>query len=538
MNKIIKKCCGLPMAIISIAGLLVSYRTSESKEMWERVRKSIGTHMESRPTLEGMKQIISLSYNHLHHYLKGCMMYLSFFPEDYVIVKNRLLKRWIAEGLVAEIQGLTLMEVADIYYNELVRRSMIDRADDIISWRDGKVETCRVHNMVYEVMVSKALDENFISLVGGPYEGMSYGRIRRLSIHGGEEVASIKTATSHGRKNAIKEMKMEHVRSLSVFDLNHIKVLDRLGEFSLLRVLDLEDCMGLEDKHLVHVCRMYMLRFLGLKGTYITNLPPEVGGLENLETLDVRDLRDLPKTVSKLEKLEHLQISNKEYTECWIARKGLGRMKALRMVNTIVFARSLSKMYSLRWLSIGSKVCRDNDTLDFLHDLDMPPALLQYLKIGAGINKLPNWISSLNNLVELVIAWTYFVGDQLFGPICKLPRLKYLRLGSDCYKDTELVAQTAHTFPALKYLFLNFNIESMEAVRFEENTMTELETLSVSFWKGELNRVQGMKNLASLQEVQLAGQKGNPALDCAMEQLKTLNEKRPGNQMKVAVQYQ
>ncbi|KAF7012349.1 hypothetical protein CFC21_026547 [Triticum aestivum] len=455
---------------------------------------------------------------------------------------------------------------------------MIDRADDIISWRDGKVETCRVHNMVYEVMVSKALDENFISLVGGPYEGMSYGRIRRLSIHGGEEVASIKTATSHGRKNAIKEMKMEHVRSLSVFDLNHIKVLDRLGEFSLLRVLDLEDCMGLEDKHLVHVCRMYMLRFLGLKGTYITNLPPEVGGLENLETLDVRetDLRDLPKTVSKLEKLEHLQISNKEYTECWIARKGLGRMKALRMVNTIVFgndydaakelgelqkmrelaldirdpdnpyhndvrgtlARSLSKMYSLRWLSIGSKVCRDNDTLDFLHDLDMPPALLQYLKIGAGINKLPNWISSLNNLVELVIAWTYFVGDQLFGPICKLPRLKYLRLGSNCYKDTELVAQTAHTFPALKYLFLNFNIESMEAVRFEENTMTELETLSVSFWKGELNRVQGMKNLASLQEVQLAGQKGNPALDCAMEQLKTLNEKRPGNQMKVAVQYQ
>lgn len=114
MNKIIKKCCGLPMAIISIAGLLVSYRTSESKEMWERVRKSIGTHMESRPTLEGMKQIISLSYNHLHHYLKGCMMYLSFFPEDYVIVKNRLLKRWIAEGLVAEIQGLTLMEVADV----------------------------------------------------------------------------------------------------------------------------------------------------------------------------------------------------------------------------------------------------------------------------------------------------------------------------------------------------------------------------------------------------------------------------------------
>uniref|UniRef100_A0A8R7PLF0 Disease resistance protein winged helix domain-containing protein n=1 Tax=Triticum urartu TaxID=4572 RepID=A0A8R7PLF0_TRIUA len=229
------------MAIISIANLLASYKSPESKDMWERICKSIGSQMENLPTLEGMRKIVTLSYNHLHYYLKGCIMYLSIFPEDYIITKKRLLKRWIAEGLVAEIRGLTLMEAAEAYYNELLSRNMIARADDP-KWT---VETCQVHDMVLEVMVSKSLEANFVSLVGGSYEGMSYGSIRRLSIHGGEVVSegsrSNKIATSHGRKNDIQVMNMEHVRSLSMFGPeDNMKMLDRLGELRLLRVLDLE----------------------------------------------------------------------------------------------------------------------------------------------------------------------------------------------------------------------------------------------------------------------------------------------------------
>ena len=111
MKKVLKKGGGLPLAIVCIASLLASYKSLESKHMWETVFKSIGSQMESHPTLEGMRQIVTLSYDHLPHHLKGCMMYLSIFPEDYVIVKERLLMRWIAEGLVAKKRGLTLMEV-------------------------------------------------------------------------------------------------------------------------------------------------------------------------------------------------------------------------------------------------------------------------------------------------------------------------------------------------------------------------------------------------------------------------------------------
>jgi disease resistance protein RPM1 len=147
MDKILKKCGGLPMAIISMAGLLACYKSSESKDMWERVRKSIGSYMDNHPTLEGMKQIVTISYNHLHYYLKRCIMYLSIFPEDCIIDKERLLRRWIAEGLVAETRGLTLMEVAEGYYNELVNRGMIDLVG-IHGFYNGRLEMCRVHDMV------------------------------------------------------------------------------------------------------------------------------------------------------------------------------------------------------------------------------------------------------------------------------------------------------------------------------------------------------------------------------------------------------
>ncbi|XP_037489891.1 disease resistance protein Pik-2-like [Triticum dicoccoides] len=550
MDKILKKCGGLPMAIISIAGLLASHKQSEGQDMWERIRKSIGSHMESHHTLEGMRDIVTLSYNHLHHYLKVCMMYLSIFPEDYAIAKDRLLKRWVAEGLVTEVRGLTLMEVAEAYYKELVSRSMIDRSGEVVTFYDGRVEMCRVHDMMLEVLVSKSLECNFVSLVGGPHEGMSYDRIRRLSIHGGEEAEDSPwntTAAWDSRMNSIEEMKMDHVRSLSMFrHEDHTKLLDRLGEFTLLRVLDLEDCTGIETKHLKQVCRMYLLRFLSLKGTSINRMPPEVGELANLESLDVRQtyLEDLPETVSMLQKLEHLLINNKVniFTKCWTARRGLRRMKALRTVNEIVFgAESLSKLYSLRWLNISDISNRGHQekSLNFLHDVKSPPRFLQYLRIGSHIDKLPDWVGSLNDLVELSIAWTYFGDDKLFNPICKLPKLKYLNLEAYVYTERALVVKASHSFPALKDMYLNFDLEGMGVLIFQRSSMTKLEKLHVRFLRRQTKRVKGMKHLASLKEVVIEGKKGNCALVRAAEQLKKVNRSRSEtDQIKIAVLYE
>ncbi|TVU03976.1 hypothetical protein EJB05_50472, partial [Eragrostis curvula] len=240
-NNILKKCGGLPLAIISMASLLANYKSPGSVDMWNRVWNSIGSQMEINPTLEGMRQIIILSYNHLPYHLKACFMYLSIFPEDYLIDKHRLLYRWIAEGLVSEKRGLTSLEVAEAYLDELLSRNVVKPG----SVDYNGVTECCVHDMMLEVILSNALEENFISLVGGPCRGLSYDNIRRLSIHG------------YGQRAGIEGMSMQHVRSLSTFcPEGQFKLLDRLKELTLLRVLDLEGCKDVKNHHMEQILEL------------------------------------------------------------------------------------------------------------------------------------------------------------------------------------------------------------------------------------------------------------------------------------------
>ncbi|KAJ1261721.1 hypothetical protein BS78_09G052700 [Paspalum vaginatum] len=489
IKSILRKCGGLPLTIVSTASSLASYKPPEGKNVWKSFQRSISSQMEINPTLEGMRQILTLSYNHLPHHLKACMMYLSIFPDDFVICKDRLLKRWIAEGLVAEKRGLTQMELAEEYLNELVSRSMID-------WADGKKETCKVHDMMLEILVSKSLETNFVSLVGGQYQGISYtNTIRRLSVHGGVEAHnkgswSSKKNKDVGGSSGIKGMVVQHVRSLSTFDPEVNKeLLGRLADFTLLRVLDLEDCKGLRGKHLECICRMYLLRFLSLNGTDVEVMPRRVGDLEHLQTLDVRrtNLKGLPGTIKRLEKLEHLLFSGKStssyHLSGWKLTQGIMQMKALRQVNRAAIydskaaeeigeleqleelaiyvdtreeilekekktredmvkvvenlSCSLRKMRSLRWLEVGNFGCGKwidgqgfDPIMDFLNGVESPPKLLRYLKIWGRMHRLPDWVGSLTDLVECEIMWTYLDGVQLLDVLCRLPNLKRLFLGA------------------------------------------------------------------------------------------------------------
>ncbi|TVU11795.1 hypothetical protein EJB05_45399, partial [Eragrostis curvula] len=584
-EKILKKCNGLPLAIVSIASLLASYKPPEGKRMWEIVERSIGSQMENNPTLEGMRKILSLSYNHLPHHLKACMMYLSIFPEDHMIFKDRLLKRWIAEGLVAEKRGLTQMEIAEDYFNELISRSMIDRVD-------GREEWCRVHDMMLEILVSKSLESNFVSIVGGQYEGMCYANtIRRLSIHGRVEAAAHRGSPSktisvrHGNGSGIiKGIMVHHVRSFSIFDPEAHMLLTRLDEFTLLRVLDLEGCNGLRRRHISCICRMYLLRFLSLRGTDIKVVPSRIGDLEHLQTFDVHQthLKRLPKTVKRLEKLEHLLFSNKGTStygmSAWKLQQGVNKMKALRQVNRAVIydpkvaeeiaeldqlqelaiyvdtrkhkrkandaakklASSLSKMYSLRWLEIGNFGCGKwpfDPIMRFLNDVESPPRLLRYLKICGHGYSLPNWVASLTDLAELELVWTYYNGAELFSVLCKLPNLKKLFLGAYfiCLNQN-MVATSSQSLSKLKELTLGYSPEVPEVYMFQENSMPKLEKLVVNFGD-QVKKIVGIEHLKNLKEVQYNGNRNK--MKDAVDQLEELiKEQRMSNKITVQVTYE
>jgi disease resistance protein RPM1 len=121
VTKVVKKCGYLPLAILTIGGVLATKKIAE----WENFYKKLPSELESNPNLEAVRRVVTLSYNHLPSYLKPCLLYLSIFPEDFEIKRSHLIDRWIAEGFVRAKIGTTIVGVGKEYFDELICRSMV-----------------------------------------------------------------------------------------------------------------------------------------------------------------------------------------------------------------------------------------------------------------------------------------------------------------------------------------------------------------------------------------------------------------------------
>jgi hypothetical protein len=91
-DEILRKCDGLPLAIIAISSMLAD---QHAKCEWDRVLNDIGSALAKKPGAEKMTTILSMSYFDIPHRQRTCLLYLSVFLEDYVIEKQCLITRWI-----------------------------------------------------------------------------------------------------------------------------------------------------------------------------------------------------------------------------------------------------------------------------------------------------------------------------------------------------------------------------------------------------------------------------------------------------------
>ncbi|XP_044961173.1 disease resistance protein RGA5-like isoform X1 [Hordeum vulgare subsp. vulgare] len=414
-NDILKKCRGLPLAINAISSLLAT--TRETKEEWDQVRHSIRSSKAKSDIIETMNYILSLSYFDLPHHLRSCLLYLALFPEDEMIERQRLVRRWISEGFIHGENGQDLMELGEEYFHQLVNRSLI-QPDDI--GYDGKAEYCRVHDTILDFLIDKSSQENMCTVL--KKQCKPNGIVRRLSLKGNED------------EEIVEQLDLSHARSISAF--GDIKLLPSLGRSKCLRVLDLQHCDQLKNHHIKDIeRRLYQLRYLDISFTEITELPRQIGELLYLETLVTSfRLSELPESTTRLLGLTRLfvhpccklpdglrNLINLQELDCvdalqWKLVEELGKLTNLRKLRIRLdtdgiegdkLEQSKEKLVSslckldkcgLRSLSIDYKVGKKDGEEPFLPALGCIQEVCVY---GKDISRISRWLASLPNLHTL-----------------------------------------------------------------------------------------------------------------------------------------
>ncbi|KAF7099380.1 hypothetical protein CFC21_101015 [Triticum aestivum] len=453
---ILKKCGGVPLAIITIASLLVSNQQVKPNHEWMDVYNSMGRGVTQSDIAKDMKRILSLSYYDLPSHLKPCLLYLSIFPEDFEIQRDLLIWRWLAEGFIqCDKEETRLFEIGESYFNELMNRSLIQPAK--IN-EEGTVVTCRIHDMVLDLICSLSSEENFISILDNDewYAPNLYRKFRRLSLH------NIKANVQNHQSDSTS---LSKVRTFAFFSRVTCDWLPSLSSFQFLRVLDLGNC-GRRERcsgiNLKYVGSLIHLRYLGLRNADVHELPIDIGKLKFLQTLDIHGsgIKELPASFVQLRNLICLYA----YMHSGLRLpKGMGNLTCLEVleeVNVISsphIVKELSHLTELRTLSVGfteqdedlfSILIKSLGNLQKLQNLSIwsncrlidhmregwvpPPHLRSFeppLSRYGFFLTLPKWVNStsLPHLSSLLILVEELQGDdiQIIG---MLPSLRFLQL--------------------------------------------------------------------------------------------------------------
>nr|ALO61079.1 RGA1-F [Secale cereale] len=507
---ILKKCGGVPLAIITIASALASGQQVKPKHEWDILLQSLGSGVTKDNSLAEMRRILSFSYYNLPSHLKTCLLYLCIYPEDSTIGRDRLIWKWVAEGFVHHgDQGTSLFLVGLNYFNQLINRSMIQPIYD----NAGQVYACRVHDMVLDFICNLSHEAKFVNLLDATGNSTSsQSNVRRLSLQNKNE--------DHQAKPLTNIMSMSRVRSITIFP-PAVSIMPSLSMFEVLSVLDLSNCdlgqsssLQLNLKGVVHLIH---LRYLGLAGTQISELPTEIGNLQFLEVLDLGDnyeLDELPSTLFKLRRLIYLNVylfkvvptpgvlQNLTCIEVLrgilvslnIIAQELGNLARLRELSIRFkdgsldlyegFVNSLCNLHHIECLSIGWNSEKTSfELMDLLGERWVPPVHLREFvsRMPSQLSALRGWTkrdpSHLSNLSKLILSSVKEVQQEDVEIIGGLLSLRRLWIKSTHQTQRLLVIPT-DGFRCMVEFYLNCGLAAQ--IMFEPGALPRAEEVTFS----------------------------------------------------------
>ncbi|KAK4720785.1 hypothetical protein R3W88_011018 [Solanum pinnatisectum] len=451
----VEKCRGLPLAIVVLSGLL-SHK--KGLNQWQKVKDHLWKNIKEDKSIE-ISNILSLSYNDLSSALKQCFLYFGIFPEDQVVEADDIIQLWMAEGFIP--RGEERMEdVAEGFLNELIRRSLVQVADTF--WE--RVTECRVHDLLHDLAIQKALEVNFFDI----YDPRSHS-ISSLCIRHGIHSEGERYLSSLDLSNL-------KLRSIMFFDpdFRKMSLINFRSVFQHLYVLYLE--ISAANKSIPDaIGSLYHLKLLRLRG--IRDLPSSIGNLKNLQTLhvikgyssycqlpretvDLINLRHLVASYSeplvRISKLTSLQVLDGVACDQWkdVDPVDLVNLRELRM-EFIDKSYSLNNISSLKNLSTLKLDCGGRQSFPSLEFVNCCEKL-QKLWLDGRIEELPHLFS--NSITMMVLSFSRLTEDPM--PILgMLPNLRDLYLFK-AYEGKEIMCSD-NNFSQLEFLHL-YDLENLE----------------------------------------------------------------------------
>ncbi|KAL6658719.1 hypothetical protein ACP70R_002759 [Stipagrostis hirtigluma subsp. patula] len=554
-SDILKKCYGLPLAIITVASILACQPTM-LKEQWQSIQNSLATQSPTNSILDDMKYILDLSFRSLPSQLKTCFLYLGTYPEDHEIERNDLVRRWVAEGFICHPVGQDAWDVAESYFNELVNRSMIEP-----KYRYYYNKTYyKVHDMMLDLIICKCRDNNFVSVVHDPQATAELqDKVRRLTMHSGAEDDTM---------DVIISRKLAQVRSLAIFEANSmpifsnlkcLRVIFLLGFAQHVRMIDLKWIIELPQlRYLKVVCTAWMEDEL----SHCEVLPSEIRSTQTLETLEIAGfpVLSIPSDIVDLPRLSHLIISG-----CPDLPDGIGKVKSLRTLSCFTlptgspgiikdlgeltnleeldltcteegilgcipmtttwmaaWSSSLQKLGNLRKLCVYSypSTC----CAAALSSWISPPfPMLEVLDVrGWTFSRIPRWMGDLFKLhtLRFGVKEVRNVSWDDIGIIGKLPCLIRLQLRIEGNVPAGGIVIGGTTgFVALQHFDLQ--IKSISYLKFEAGAMPQLQEMELKVDPNLCDKATtsiGLEHLSSLKEIKVLCQKpdGMPSVPKAV----------------------
>ncbi|KAJ9551661.1 hypothetical protein OSB04_015706 [Centaurea solstitialis] len=450
---IARKCHGLPLSVVVMAGVLAQEPTNQ--DLWEEVACCVSSYIVGDQ--KGCLKTLALSYYHLPNHLRECFLYLGGFPEDFRINVKRVIRLWMAEGFVEEVGNQSLEDTAKAYLIDLINRNLVivERRNEI-----GDVKACKLHDLVRELCGQKAKEEGFF-----------------LQIDSTTSSTQLLEAYEQRRifmNQRVIILNMPHsltptVRTLWYFNVNQHMLKSIPHCFVLLRVLDLQDCHMFDFPQAGYFSSLVHLRYLAI--WYSGEFPKSICKLWSLQTLILQIWFTgkevcLPYNITDLVNLRHLW-SNK-----LLHLPYLEKPMNLHSISEVKFEDGVQNFLKCFPNIRKLVLC---DCVDF-HNYSKYLELLPYLENLKLMGMWKKSIQLLPNLevlkIEDSLCWTEGQWDACEQQFRQLKLLQLEEL------DIKQWAASSTSFPCLKQLSVLF-CKDLEEIPLEIGEIATLKLIEI-----------------------------------------------------------